>query len=375
MNAVFVAVISLLVVVVATGSWTPPSECVFPFTYAGITYSDCVHGVAVTNRHGGSVPWCSTNPDGDYGGGDMWLKCTTVEACTYGVYPNINTQGQNRIGSMTKKASWGDCASACSSNSECKFWTWAKESAGKWANECYLMRSYSYMNSDSNTITGPKGCAPALVNCGPKRGKAKSCAECTQNIQTGWEMCKGDCRFRHAKCALAEDAPALVKGCKEPSDSKAKRYRGHIATTRTGKPCQAWAEQSPHTHDMFTRSSLRQYWSDLGESASQASNYCRNPDNSRTAWCYTVDKSDRWQFCDIPKCTSQSRRPGFVQCGNGDFARRCGSCGSCLDQDKGQECYLGVDEAVEWTGYGGYICVPFEEGDLRNYDNWTWTSK
>ena len=56
-------------------SWTAPAACVFPFTYAGETYSSCVHDVAVPGQHDGSIPWCCPNSDGHYGGGSAWLFC------------------------------------------------------------------------------------------------------------------------------------------------------------------------------------------------------------------------------------------------------------------------------------------------------------
>jgi len=34
-------------------------------------------------------------------------------------------------------------------------------------------------------------------------------------------------------------------------------------------------------------------------------NHCRNPDNEPDgAWCYTMNPSVRWQFCDVPSCVS-----------------------------------------------------------------------
>ena len=34
-------------------------------------------------------------------------------------------------------------------------------------------------------------------------------------------------------------------------------------------------------------------------------NYCSNPDNDpKGAWCYTIDKNTRWEYCDIPRCNN-----------------------------------------------------------------------
>ena len=47
-----------------------------------------------------------------------------------------------------------------------------------------------------------------------------------------------------------------------------------------------WDSQEPHDHN----------FSDLEE------NYCRNPDGSDGAWCYTTDPDVRWELCDVPSC-------------------------------------------------------------------------
>ena len=75
-------------------------------------------------------------------------------------------------------------------------------------------------------------------------------------------------------------------------------YTGLVATTISGRTCQRWDSQSPHRH---TRTRLDQYpdW-DLG----YASNYCRNPDGEPNGpWCYTTDRSTRWEYCNVAPCT------------------------------------------------------------------------
>ena len=80
-------------------------------------------------------------------------------------------------------------------------------------------------------------------------------------------------------------------GCEE---SKQADYRGTIATTVSGKTCQRWDSQSPHSH---SNSPGDKPLSGLEE------NYCRNPDGEDTAWCYTTDSDTRWEACDVPTCT------------------------------------------------------------------------
>lgn len=38
------------------------------------------------------------------------------------------------------------------------------------------------------------------------------------------------------------------------------------------------------------------------ESFAAAKNYCRNPDESKGPWCYTMDPKVRWQYCVVKMC-------------------------------------------------------------------------
>jgi hypothetical protein len=54
-----------------------------------------------------------------------------------------------------------------------------------------------------------------------------------------------------------------------------------------------WAEQSPHKH---------RYTPLKHPKAGLAANFCRNPSNHRTIWCYTTDPKKRWEEC-APRTT------------------------------------------------------------------------
>ncbi|XP_063954844.1 deleted in malignant brain tumors 1 protein-like isoform X2 [Lytechinus pictus] len=68
-------------------------------------------------------------------------------------------------------------------------------------------------------------------------------------------------------------------------------YRGTINTTRSGYTCQAWTSQYPHEH--------RRTPSDYPDTGIGEHNYCRNPDASDMAWCYTTDPDMRWEYCNL----------------------------------------------------------------------------
>ena len=76
-----------------------------------------------------------------------------------------------------------------------------------------------------------------------------------------------------------------------------KEYEGTLNVTDTGIPCQAWTADSPQDPE-----TLYDYEFPDGSLAA-AENYCRNPDTTTGGpWCYTMDPSVRWQFCDVYFC-------------------------------------------------------------------------
>ena len=86
--------------------------------------------------------------------------------------------------------------------------------------------------------------------------------------------------------------------CKQTAEGT--EYVGTISQTRTGRVCQRWDKQAPHSH---TRTDPDMFPEDTVE---KASNFCRNPDGEPGGpWCYTTDSTTRWEYCDIPKCNSK----------------------------------------------------------------------
>ena len=70
-----------------------------------------------------------------------------------------------------------------------------------------------------------------------------------------------------------------------------KSYQGRMNVTATGKPCQRWDAQQPHTHNQvdadFPDGNLK-----------DAANFCRNPGNELWPWCYTMTAIN-WEYCSI----------------------------------------------------------------------------
>ena len=78
------------------------------------------------------------------------------------------------------------------------------------------------------------------------------------------------------------------------SGSKCKGYRGKQTKTINGRTCQRWDSQEYHNHPEDTPAKK--------PNAGLEGNYCRNPDTTKSIWCYTTDKNKRWELCEPLKC-------------------------------------------------------------------------
>merc|ERR1719387_928705 len=87
--------------------------------------------------------------------------------------------------------------------------------------------------------------------------------------------------------------------CYEEED-KGKAYKGLVTSTTSGRTCQNWLKDMPHsiTIDPSTSNGLGNH------------NYCRNPDGSEDKpWCYTMDPSPdkKKETCEVPVCPGMAR--------------------------------------------------------------------
>lgn len=94
----------------------------------------------------------------------------------------------------------------------------------------------------------------------------------------------------------AAAATGVSDCCKSP---QCKDYRGYAFKTKTGSICQPWSSKKPHvpSKSLVTESKVKEF--DLRE------NYCRNPSNGDTAWCYTMNEKKRWEYCDMAYCPAK----------------------------------------------------------------------
>ncbi|XP_047705809.1 hepatocyte growth factor-like protein isoform X5 [Prionailurus viverrinus] len=121
------------------------------------------------------------------------------------------------------------------------------------------------------------------------------------------------------------------------------KYRGTVAITTGGLPCQRWNHRFPNDH---------KYTPTLGNGLEE--NFCRNPDGDPGGpWCYTTDPAVRFQTCGIKSC----REAACVWC-NGEEYR-----GAVDRTESGRECQ-------RWDLQRPHA-HPFEPGSLTKI--WTTT--
>jgi len=116
----------------------------------------------------------------------------------------------------------------------------------------------------------------------PTEGKTAWCY--TQDPGKRWEYC--DAKY------CDDENCCLTKQCK--------KYRGNRNATASGKLCQNWSHDYPHKRSSLVKKMRKE------SSKYLRNNFCRNPTNSTTAWCYTKDPLTRWEYCDIQLCKKGS---------------------------------------------------------------------
>jgi len=95
--------------------------------------------------------------------------------------------------------------------------------------------------------------------------------------------------YTMCRCMLCPECKIGVTG---------RSYEGNVATTVSGRTCQAWSSHYPHQH-VYNLDSMYP-----DGSVAAAGNKCRNPayDYFDGVWCFTTDPNLRWELCDVPFC-------------------------------------------------------------------------
>ncbi|XP_059898409.1 plasminogen [Gadus macrocephalus] len=208
---------------------------------------------------------------------------------------------------------------------------------------CYVGDGTAYRGTTSETISGKKCQAWAAMTphshsktqetfpradlqrnyCrNPDGDRAPWCY--TTNPSVRWEFCDLEkCPSVVAPPQLPDPIPSVTTTVTESIPERDCRvgnggtYRGSTSMTSAGVTCQAWSSQVPHKHNRF----IPQMHPELGLER----NYCRNPDDDVNGpWCYTTDRSKKWDYCQIPECAVSCGKPPIEpkRC----FGRIVGGC-------------------------------------------------
>ncbi|XP_077968471.1 uncharacterized protein LOC120343914 isoform X10 [Styela clava] len=198
----------------------------------------------------------------------------------------------------------------------------------------------------------------------------------TTDIDSRWEYCpipkcsiETTSQPQTTATSIAFESTAVTSDiCYTTSDAGAS-YRGLVSVTKSGKTCQQWDFQWPHEHsrteDNYPLSGLE-------------SNYCRNPDGEEAPWCYTTDIDSRWEYCPIPKCSTDDRATTIqttVTEGTNtkaettmgpektteDHLSRATMRTEDITEDHLSNCYYGLDKGTSYRGttsttIGGRTC-------------------
>ncbi|KAJ7365081.1 hypothetical protein OS493_007727 [Desmophyllum pertusum] len=96
----------------------------------------------------------------------------------------------------------------------------------------------------------------------------------------------------------AKDYQLDVLESEDCSYGDGRGYRGNRSVTVSGYTCQSWNAQCPHKHNIN---------GNIYKAIRDSGNLCRNPGGFAKdgPWCFTTNRTVRWEYCDVPKCAKQ----------------------------------------------------------------------
>uniref|UniRef100_A0A2K5JZG6 Plasminogen n=1 Tax=Colobus angolensis palliatus TaxID=336983 RepID=A0A2K5JZG6_COLAP len=199
----------------------------------------------------------------------------------------------------------------------------------------------------------------------------------TMDPSVRWEYCNlTQCPVTESSVlatsmAVSEQAPMQQSpGVQDCYHGDGQSYRGSFSTTVTGRTCQSWSSMTPHWHQRTT-----EYYPKGG----LTKNYCRNPDAEIRPWCYTMDPSVRWEYCNLTQClvmessvlatptvvpvpTPTENSPGVQDCYQGDGQSYRGTFSTTIT---GRTCQSWLSMTPHWHQRIP-LCYP-NAGLTRNY--------
>ncbi|XP_056156165.1 hepatocyte growth factor activator [Lampris incognitus] len=265
-------------------------ECKFPFRQGGRIHHHCI-------TIGSSRPWCSLthNFDRDV----QWGFCTTEVT-----RPNVFVHTSRRI---TDPCQGNPCQNGgiCTlvphlRTFEC---TCPESFTGKQCEQrkCYETLHLRYYDTGESwgrihwrnverctCVAGETVCERVRYTvC--RMNPCENEGTCRLITDTGEEVCNCRLGYRGPHCSFEAKTACY--------SSRGADYRGLVGTTETGARCLPW-NSDLLLNELHVGTVVAAPLRGLGDHA-----YCRNPDQDRKPWCYTLSHGAiSWEYCDVPAC-------------------------------------------------------------------------
>ncbi|KAL5021811.1 hypothetical protein ScPMuIL_000966 [Solemya velum] len=120
-------------------------------------------------------------------------------------------------------------------------------------------------------------------------------------------------------------------------NGQARNYTGTKSVTKSMHVCQRWDSQEPHRHSYRPHEFPEGFYPE---------NFCRTTPDSAKPWCYTNERKNRWEHCNVNNC----------YCPPGRFGHDCAKECHCSVSQEACDSILGMCKSGCALGWEGYDC-------------------